>query len=159
MIGKADIMNLPQPQFFPDPVFHTLLLQNLPGLCIVQHVHQIIIHMIRLQPAQLFLKTFLQPCPRLDQIMWQFRGNVYLISASVSLQDLAQRRLAAMIHISSIKIVYTISDRFHDLFFCLFKIDLPVLFCKTQTAITKYGQFCSLFILPILQSAFLLTQR
>ena len=69
VLRKSDTADLPGSLLFPDPLIYTFGTQPLPGLHIIEHMHEIIIHMVSPEPLQLFLKAFLQTCLGLDQIM------------------------------------------------------------------------------------------
>ena len=71
--------------------------------------------MIGTQTLQFLLKQLFQALHIFDQIVWEFRGNVYLVTNAIFLQNLSQRSLAARIDISGIKIIHPCAVGCHDL--------------------------------------------
>ena len=109
-------------------------------------MHQVVIHIIGPQAAQLLLEEFLQTRPAFDEIMGQFGGDVNILADIVFLQDLAQRRFTAAVDIGGVEIIDALTDRGHNLLFRCRHIDPVAVFLKTQAAEAQDGQGRAVFI-------------
>jgi len=105
VVGKAHLPDLTGLLFLLQPGKDTQVAEPLPGLDIREHMHQVVVHVVRAQTAQLLLKIGLHAVRPLDQIVGQFGGDVYLVADAVPFQDLAQGGLAAGVDIGRVKIV------------------------------------------------------
>ena len=119
---------------FLQPLRHAHGLQLFPGGHIIEHMHEIIIHIVRPQAAQFLLESFLDAVHALDHIVGQFGGDIDLLADAVFLKDLTDGRLAAGVDISRIKVVHTAPVCLHDLPLRLFQVDLASGLLKTHTA-------------------------
>ena len=66
MVRKTDITDFPCGHLFFDPLLHPHFPQFLPGWDIRQHVEQVIINVVGLQPFQLLLKGFFHAAQRFN---------------------------------------------------------------------------------------------
>ena len=150
VIGKPDIPDRSRRFFIPDPVQDTGVLQPFPLGVIRQVVHEVIIHIIRLQPGKLLQEQFLHAADAADHIMRQLGGDVHVLPDAVPGQDGAQQRLAAGIDIGGVIVIDTGAEGGHDLLLRLVNIQGGTLPGKAHAAESEHGQAVSVLILPVL---------
>ena len=152
VIGKADLADLSGSLFLRDPAFDAHFPQPLPGVHIVEHVHQVVLHPVGPQPDQLLGKDLVQTLPAFDQIVGQLGGDIHLVPQAGLRQNLPQRSLAAGVNVSGVKVVDPLLDGHHDLPLGLLIVDLAPLLGKPQTAEAKAGQWLALPVIAIIHS-------
>ena len=87
MIRKANIADRAVLLLLLDPFQNTDLLQLFPHGHIGQMMHEIIIHVIRAQPAQLLVEIAIQCRTIPDQILGQLGGKPDLFADVVAFED------------------------------------------------------------------------
>lgn len=108
-------MDLPGPLLFRNPVGDAEGDQPLPAFWSREHVHQVVVHAVRLQPRQLRLKQPVKVCVFADGIMRQLGGDFYPVAQAVLFEDAAEQRLAAAVGIGRIEVVDTLFDGVADM--------------------------------------------
>lgn len=82
--------------FFPgNPVPDAKLFQPFPRSDVGQHMHQIIVDIVRLQPPQLFLKAGFDGLGAGDLVLRQLGRNMHLLPKMIPGKDFAQTGLVA----------------------------------------------------------------
>ena len=147
MIGKAHLPDLAGLLLFRQPFHNAEITQPLPGFDIRQHVHQVIVHMVGTQTAQLFLKIGFHAVRLLDQIMGQLGGDV---PQPVPLQNFPQGSLAAGVDIGGVKIIHAAPVSLKNFLLGLFHIHLSGGLGKAHTAISQHGNGISITVRTIL---------
>ena len=102
-----------------------------------QHMHEIVIHIIRLQTLQLFTKKLLKLINRVNKIVGHLRGNLNLLTPVILRRQFSQHLLIAPINISRIKIIHSMCNGIGQLPLCFFHIHTAALFRKTHTSETE----------------------
>ena len=121
--GKADIPNLSGFFLSGDPLFYAKFFQTLPFRNICKHMHQVVIHMICLQPGQFFVKISVNGSPGLYQILRELCGYIDFIPDRIPGKDFAQRCLASRIDIRGIKVIDPQFDGVKDFSLCFLQIN------------------------------------
>ena len=137
MVGKSNLPDGAAFLFLRDPLLDTHFLQRVPCIDIVEHMHQIIVDVVRAQTLTLLVEEFIQTVTALDQIIRKLGGNMHLLPHSIFLQHLTQYRLAAGVDIGGVKIIDTLFDGKQDLFLCLCQINSAQLLLEAHTAETQ----------------------
>ena len=150
VVGKTYLTDGAALLFLSDPFQDSQRFKPFPRMDIRQHMHQIVIHMVCAQPAQLLIKILVQTGSVLYQIMGQLGSDIYPVPYPIPLQYLPQSRLAAAVDISRIKIIHAAPVGGHDLLLGFFQIDPARSLGKAHTAIPQHGELISIFILTIL---------
>ena len=150
VVGKADLSDGAAFLLFCNPVLNPQSLQPFPCFHVVEHVHQIVIHMIRSQALQFLREQLFNPNPVSDQVMGQFRCDFDLIPQSVLLQNLPQRRLTAAVDVSRIKIIDSAVHRQPNFPLRFFQINPSQLLGKPQTPEAKHGKPVPISIRPVM---------
>ena len=140
MIGEARVPDGPAGLFFRKPVGDAQGLDALPGVHVVEHMHQVVIHVIRLQAAQLLLEVFLHVVGLFQIVMGQLGGDVDFVADAVALEDFAQGNFAAGIHIGGIKIIHPALISGHEFLFRLVQVDLSAFGGKAHAPVAQDGE-------------------
>ena len=149
VIGETHLPDGAACLFCRQPLQNAHVYQTLPGVCIGQHVHQIIVDIVSLQPLQLGLKQLFQTIDAVNQVMGQFCCDIDLVADPVLCQHLAQRRFVAGINVGRIKIVDAAADGGHNLRLGLFHIGHTHGSRKTHAPEPEDGNVISVFIFAI----------
>ena len=146
MIGKAHLPDGTALFLFPEPILNAQRFQPVPAFRVCQHVHQVVVHMVSAQAAQLLRKKLFQSIPVFDQIVGQLGGDEHPVPDLVSLQNLSQRRFAAGVDVGGVKIVHAAVDGSQNLPLCLCHVDDSSVFGKAHTAEAQNGQLVSVSV-------------
>ena len=144
MKRKTDILNLPLRLFLLNPFHNPKFFYPFPRCNIVQHMHQIIFHMICPETLQLLFKITFHISWLFQIIMRKFCGNIYLITMALC-QKFTQAFLTSTVCIGSVKIIHPVFKGKQQFPLCFFLICGHTFFGKTQTSISQNGQ-----LLPVL---------
>ncbi len=150
MVGEADVPNLPGFQLAGDPLLYAQPLQLLPGGRVREHVHQVVVHVVRPQAAELLPEDFFCAGGGFDEVVGQLGGQIHLVPAAGPAEDFPHRRLVAGVDVSGIQVVHATLDGGHDLPLRLVQVDAAALAGETHTSVAQEGNLVSLFVLPIL---------
>ena len=150
MVGKTDLPDGSGLLFLFDPLPDAHVQQPLPGIGIVEHMHQIVIHIVRPQPPQFLLKQLFNTRHTFDQIVGQLGSNIDIFADAVARKNLTDGCLAAAIDIGGIIVIHAAVIGIHDLLFCGLQINDARFLLKPQTAKAQGRQFVSVFIQPVL---------
>ena len=153
VIGEANLADCTAFPFLIDPLLNAQILHSSPCVHIAEHVHQVVINMIRPQALQLFLEELFQALCASNQVMRQFRCNLHLFPDSIFLQNLAQSRFAAGIDVCRVEIIDAQTDSLQNLPFCLFHIDFSHFLLKTHAAKAQNGYGISVFIITVVHGS------
>ena len=159
MEGKARLPDLPAGLFRRQPVPHAAALQLAPALHIGEHVHQIIIHVVCLQPAQFLGKIVLQILGPAHQILGQLGGDVHLVPHTRAVQNFSQRGLVARVNVCGVKIIDPRVNGGQHLLFGLVQVDARALAGEPHTAIAQNGQWFAVFVGSCLHGGLLYRQK
>ena len=150
MVGKAHLADLAGGLLFCQPLHNAQALQPLPGFGVRQHVHQIVVHMVRFQPAQLLRKAAVQILRLFQQIVGELGSNVYLLPDAVPGEDFPQGGFAAGIDVGSIEIIDASVKGFQDLFFGFGNVDFSGGLGKAHTAVAQYRDGVAIAVFTVL---------
>ena len=117
-------------------------------------MHQIIVDIIRFQPAQFLLKAAFDPLGADDLVLGQLGGDVHLFSQVVPGKDLAQTGLVAHVQIGRVEIVHAQFDGAEHLLFRLVDIEGSALAGKAHTAEAQRGNGIAIAVFTILHESF-----
>ena len=135
VIGKADLADLTGGLFFGDPVLDAQRAQAGPGPVVGEHVHQIIVHMVGAQTAQLLEEDLFHALPAFDHVVRELCGDVDPVPHTAALEDLAHGGFAAGVDIGGVKIVHACVDRREQLRFGFLQVDAPGLLGEAHTPV------------------------
>ena len=150
VIGKPDIPDGSGFFLFFDPAGDPELLQPLPLGGVRQHMHQVIIDVIRLQAGELLPEGFLHAGKAADHILGQLGGDIHLSADAVPLQHGSQQRFASGIDISGVIVIDARAESGHDLAFRLLQVNGAALPCETHAAIAQDGQLPAVSVFSVL---------
>ena len=150
VVGKTDIPDGSFLFLLRDPVLNAHFLQALPLRGIRQHVHQIVVDVVCLQPLQFLPEDLFRSGQVPDQILRQLGGHVHLFPDSVALQHGSQQRFAARIDICGVKVVHAALISRQNLFFCLFQIQPSRLLGKAHASVSEDGERFALPVVSVL---------
>ena len=140
-----------------DPVLNAQGAQFLPRVQVRQHVHQVVVHIVRPQPLQLLPEALLNGFGGVDHVLGQFRGNPDLLPQAVALHNLPQAFLAAGVDVGGVKIV---DAQFHgpeDFLFRLRRINRSPVPGKPHAAESQCGPVQAARAFTVLHSVLLLS--
>ena len=150
MVGKSHLTDFAAVPLLLQPLHYPQALQPLPGLYVRQHMHEIVIHIVRSKAPELLPEILFHAVRRLDQIMGQLGGDGYLAADMVALQNLPQSGLAAGIHIRRVIIVHPAPEGSQDFFLRLVHIHLAPRPRKPHAAIAEDGDIVAVFVFPVI---------
>ena len=151
VVGKPDIPDDAGFLLLPDPFQDPHLLQPDPLGDVRQHMHQVIVDIVRLKPFQFLPERFFNARHIPHHILGKLGGDVYFFPDPVPLQDCPEQFLAARIDIRGIVVVHARPVSGQDLLLRLVQIQRVPLFRETHASETQHGQFPAGSVLPILQ--------
>ena len=150
MEGEADVPDGAGGLFFRDPGEDAHLLQAFPLGNVGEHVHEVIVNIVRTQAGKFFPEGFLRAGETADHILGQLGGDIHLRPDAVALQNRSEEGLAAGIDIGRVIIIDARMKGGHDFLFRLFQIQSVSLFREAHAAETQNGQIPAVFILAVL---------
>ena len=87
VIRKTNLANSSTGLFFFNPFFNSKIFQAIPCVRICQHMHQIIIYIIRSKTTQFLCKKLVQSFPVSNHIMRQFGSNIHALTQIMLLKN------------------------------------------------------------------------
>ena len=150
VIGEAHLADLPGPFLLFQPGQDAQAHQPVPGLYVREHVHQVIVHVVRFQAAQLLGKILLHALRLLDQVVGELGGDVHLFPDAVAGEDLSQRRLAAVVDIGGVIVVHAGPVGLHDFLFRLVHVHLSAAEGETHAPVAQDGDGVSVSVGAVL---------
>ena len=142
-----------------DPFLDTVFLQVFPGGDVGQHVHQVVIDVVRAQAREFFVEVLVDALRRLDEVLREFGRDADLIADTVALDDLAEARLAAGVEVGRVEVVHVCVNGSHDLGLGLVDIDVVALAGKAHTAESQQGDGLAASVGAVLHSVSFLPVR
>ena len=137
MVGESNISDLSGGKFLANPCLYAKSFQFLPGGSIGQHMHEIIINVISLQPSELFAKCLFYAFHGLYHIMRKLCCEIYFVTALQAVQDLPHSCFIARVDIGGIQIIY---PAFYSCFYlrlCFVQVYSDSLSGKAHTSIAE----------------------
>ena len=150
MIGKTDLPDGATGLLFCDPFSDAHIHKALPGIRIVEHMHQIVVHIVSAQPLQFLLEEAFNAGNAFDQVVGQLGGDVNILADAVSLKDLTNGGFTVQIDIGSVIVVDTVFVGSHDLPLCFVDINGAGFALEAHTAKAQNRQFVSVFVGTVL---------
>ena len=150
VVGEADVPDLARGQLVRDPLPDAQLVQLLPGGRVREHVHQVVVDMVRLQPPQLLLEGPFHAVQGLYHIVGQLGRQIDPVPAVIAAEDFPHRRLAAGVDVGRVQIVDPAADGGQQLLFGLVKVDGVSFSREAHTAIAQEGDGIAFFVLTVL---------
>ena len=155
MIGKPDLPDLSAGLLLFQPFLDPELLELFPCRDVIQHMHEIIVNIIRTQPAQMLIEVFVQGFPGADQVVRQLGCDIDLFPDLILLKDLTDRLLASRVDIGSVKIIDACLICAKKQLLRSFLIDPAVHTRKAHAAKAKNRQLVPITVFPVLHRFFL----
>ena len=150
MIGETDISNRSALFLFLNPFQNADLLELFPHGHISQVMHQIVIHIVGAQPAQLFVKIAIQCCPVSNQVLGELGCKIYLFPDMISFKNFPHSCFTSGVDVGRVIIINSCAISGKKLLFGLSHVNAAALFGKAHTAVTQNAQIISFSIFPVL---------
>ena len=129
-----------------EPVADAHLHEPLPGPVIGEHVHQVVVYVVRAQPLQLLLQVFLRGIDAFYEVMRELGGNVYLVPYPGALEDLPQSGLGPRVDVGGVVVVDAVSVGKQQLLLRLVQIYAAGFLRKAHAAVAQNGQLISVSV-------------
>ena len=150
VVGKTHLRYSAGGLLCRQPLLDAQGLQAVPGLVIGEHVHEVVVHVVGAQAAQLLIEVLVQALPGLDEVVGQLGGDVHLVPQAVALQNGAQGGLTAGVDIGGIEVVDPGLDGGKQLLLRLVQIHAPRLLGKAHAPVAQHGHGIAVFVMAIL---------
>ncbi len=150
VVGKTYLAYRAAFFLFLEPFLDAQPLQPFPRGRVGEHVHQVIVDMIRAQPFQFLVEKLFGAFSALYHIMGQLAGDKDLVAYASALEYLSQGRLAARIDIRRVKIVHSRLRGAHDQLFGLRYIYASSRLRQAHAAVSENGYSVAVLVLTVI---------
>ena len=144
--GKAKIADAPGGLLLLDPVLYPQTAQLFPGGKVREHMHQVVVHVVRLQTAELFVEVFIYGGGGLDEVLGQLCGQVHPVPQAGAAENFPHGGLAAGVDVGGVQIVHAPLDGGGQLGLGLVQVDASAPAGEAHTAVAQNGDGAAVFV-------------
>ncbi len=113
--AEADVADLAGGLLARDPVADAELLELVPRDDVREHVHEVVVHVVRPEAAELLVEVAVDGRRAADEVLRELRGDVHAVADAVLLEDAAKQLLASRVDVGGVEVVDAQLDGAHDL--------------------------------------------